>query len=263
MVVHGHGIPLEVVKTVVEIAELAWSALEHHRENRKAGGEDDDHEISRLRSENLLLRGILEENLQILKKVSEDCSFSKDDCPPDLYARLEALVDSSSFLTKLESLHQDSNAIPNISYPPIEAEDLKLVDLSVRGDHEEPGRWVWVTKDALPNKLEEASEIDNENYVVIDEENVVDGIAEFIAKCIHENPKSKVLKPEELRRVVTTVLGGFRNKSKLKFVWEAGKVIYVLSTWGICLAGLYQSRHVVRAAAAGVHTASKFVVKAL
>lgn len=44
----------------------------------------------------------------------------------------------------------------------------------------------------VQDNLEETSGIDNENYVIIREENVVDGIAEFIAKCIHENPKSKV-----------------------------------------------------------------------
>ena len=68
---------------------------------------------------------------------------------------------------------------------------MKEIDLSVNVDGE-PCWWMWVTKDMVTHNLEEASGIDNENYVIISEDNVVDGIADFIAKCIHENPKSKV-----------------------------------------------------------------------
>lgn len=255
MVGHGHAIPLEVAKTVVEIAEVAWSALEHRRESRHDGVRQEE-EVSHLRSENLRLRGVLDENLQILQKIIRNHSLSDEEheCPPDLYARLEAVVDSSSFLTKLEALHQESTDIPN---------DLKVIEHVVDGDNGDTSQWAWVTKNMVPDKLEEVSGIDDENYVLVSEENVVDGIAEFIAKCIHENPKSKVLKPEELRRMVTRVLGGIKEKSTLKYLWDAGKVIYALSTWGICIAGLYRGRAVVKAAAIGVHAASKVILKAI
>ncbi|ONK58244.1 uncharacterized protein A4U43_C09F10080 [Asparagus officinalis] len=110
----------------------------------------------------------------------------------------QTTVDSSSFLTKIESLHQESNAIPN-NYLPTEVTDLKEVDLSdnVNGD---PSWWIWVTEEMVPDNLEEACGIDNENYVIISDENVGDGIVEFIAKCIHENPRTKVLTPEQLQR---------------------------------------------------------------
>ena len=49
-----------------------------------------------------------------------------------------------------------------------------------------------MTDEAVPNKVEEWSEIDDENYVVISEEHVVDGVANFIARCILANPKSLV-----------------------------------------------------------------------
>lgn len=68
---------------------------------------------------------------------------------------------------------------------------LKEVDLSLNIDGE-PCWWTWVTKEMVPANLEEVSGIDNESYVIISDDNVIDGIAEFIAKCIHENPKSKV-----------------------------------------------------------------------
>lgn len=64
-------------------------------------------------------------------------------------------------------------------------------DVSINVDGE-LSWWVWVTEKLDPQNLEEPSGIDNENYVIISEENVIDGIASFIARCILENPESKV-----------------------------------------------------------------------
>lgn len=60
----------------------------------------------------------------------------------------------------------------------------------IKVDHEEPSWWVWVSEDMVPK--EEKSGIDNENYVIVTEEHVVDGVATFMAKCILANPKSLV-----------------------------------------------------------------------
>lgn len=44
----------------------------------------------------------------------------------------------------------------------------------------------------VPNHVEEPSGIDDENYVVVTEEHVVDGVANFMVKCILSNPKALV-----------------------------------------------------------------------
>lgn len=59
-------------------------------------------------------------------------------------------------------------------------------------DHEEPSWWVWVNEEMIPNDVEEQSGIDNENYLVVSEEHVVDGVANFMARCILSNPKALV-----------------------------------------------------------------------
>ncbi|XP_008782239.1 uncharacterized protein LOC103701827 [Phoenix dactylifera] len=260
MVGHGHAIPLEVVGTMIEMADVAWSALEYRRERKAEAAEEDD--IAHLKAENLRLRTVLDDNLAVLQGLYKSPSVSKD-CPPDLYTRLVAAVDSSSFLANLESLHQESTDLPNGKFPSSEATgtNLNAVEIMVDVDHGEPTWWVWVTNDIVPDCLEEVSGIDNENYVIISEENVVDAIAHFIARCILENPKSKVLTPEELQRNVTTVLGGIKDRSKWRNVWEAGKVIYTLSTCGIALAGLYRHRAILKAAARGVGASANLVLK--
>ncbi|MBA0788953.1 hypothetical protein Gotri_027837, partial [Gossypium trilobum] len=43
----------------------------------------------------------------------------------------------------------------------------------------------------VSSNVEEWSGIDDENYTVINEEHVVDAVANFMAKCIFSNPKAQ------------------------------------------------------------------------
>lgn len=82
---HGHAVPLEVVGTVLEMADMAWTALEHRRERQHEAAEDQ--ELAQLRAENLRLRGLLEENLTLLQGLCQAPSISRD-CPPDVSSSL-------------------------------------------------------------------------------------------------------------------------------------------------------------------------------
>jgi hypothetical protein len=54
------------------------------------------------------------------------------------------------------------------------------------------GSWVLVSCDIAGGNMEEISGIDDENYVMVNEDDIVDAIATFVARCILEDPKSKV-----------------------------------------------------------------------
>lgn len=69
---------------------------------------------------------------------------------------------------------------------------MQTAEILVNVSQEEPSWWVWVTEEMVPNNVEEWSGIDDDSYVVVSEEHVVDGIANFVAKCIVSNPKSQV-----------------------------------------------------------------------
>ncbi|PKA63760.1 hypothetical protein AXF42_Ash017044 [Apostasia shenzhenica] len=260
MVGHGHQIPLEVVGTMIEMADVAWNALEHRRE-QKAVAKEEEEEIHRLRCENHHLSELLAENLSLLHGISSHAPSLANDCPPDLYERLLAVVDTPNFLATLESINREieSRSLGGLLHAEDSDQDLPL---SINIDEVDPNLWVLVTHDMAPVGLEEESGIDNEHYILISEENVVDGVANFIARSILENPKAKIMSPEELQNAVTKAVDDIRMGSKLKSVWEAGKVIYALSTWGIFLAGLYRHREIVKATAKGVNASTKFVLKA-
>ncbi|CAA6664932.1 unnamed protein product [Spirodela intermedia] len=255
---HGIGHPLEVVETVLEVADVAWNAYEHHRHRQER-----EEELCLLRSENRRLRGLLADNLALLQGISEFPSFTKD-CPPDLHSRLVRAVESSSFLNHLKALNQEpADSLCNgFPFKRVMGENSKTADIMVDVGCGEPSFWVWVTEEMVPGIVQEPSGIDNESYVIVGEEQVVDGIANFMARCIVANPKSRSVTPEELQKM-GKALNDMNDWFKLKKAWHAGKLLYALSTWGIALAGLYTHRGLVKAAVKGVGTTGKLLLKAL
>ena len=85
----GHG-AIKVAKTVMEVADVAWTAMEcsHHHLHRHQDHENpnftsSEEELESLRSENQRLRKLLEKNLKLLENLSESPALLKD-CPPDV-----------------------------------------------------------------------------------------------------------------------------------------------------------------------------------
>lgn len=70
--------------------------------------------------------------------------------------------------------------------------DLETAEILVNVSSGEPSWWVWVTDEMVPGNVEERSAIDQENYVVVSEESVVDGVANFMARCVVSNPNAQV-----------------------------------------------------------------------
>ncbi|CAL5384973.1 unnamed protein product [Camellia sinensis] len=238
----GRG-PIEVAKTVLEVADVAWTAVEcrrrhqHEHEHEDSEETPSEEELECMRSENGRLRNLLEQNLKLLQNLSESPCLLQD-CPPDLYDRLVATVESEKFLTQLKSLHDESVDGIGSKFPFKEASgaDLQSAEVLINVDREEPSWWVWVT-DVVPSDVEEQSGIDNEKYLVVCEEQVVDGVANFMARCVLSNPKAQTLTPEELQKTLNKALGGMNKLEKMLNVWHAGKLFYTLSTWGLALAG--------------------------
>ncbi|GAB2271470.1 hypothetical protein Dimus_006309 [Dionaea muscipula] len=254
---------IELAKTVIEVAEVAWSAAEHfhlhhhhdhdHHDESVSGSRNcclSPEELETIRTENRRLRELLEQNLKLLQNLSDSPCLSAD-CPPDLHEQLVAEVDSEKFLSRLKSLHGASGA------------DLDSAEILINVDQEEPSWWVWITDEMVPGTVEERSGIDDESYVILSEEHVVDGVANFIARCIVSNPKAQKLTPEELQKTVAKSVSSINKFEKMLNIWHAGQLFYALSTWGLALAGLYRSRAVLKFAAKGIHSTGKLLLKAL
>ncbi|KAK4429661.1 hypothetical protein Salat_1266700 [Sesamum alatum] len=259
---------MEVAKTVLEVADVAWAAVEcchrhgHHETlpsvpDIKESGESD---MEALRSENERLHQLLEKNLTLLQQMSTSPTLLQK-CPSDLHDRLLEVVNSESFLNEMESIREKSTS--NFPFVEPSGADLEKAEALINVDHEEPSWWVWVSEDMVPRNVEEKSAIDNENYVIVSEEHVVDGVANFMARCILANPKAQNLTPVELQKALMKALAGMNKVEKMLNIWHAGKTFYSLATWGLALASLYRGRAILRLATLGLHHSSKLALKAL
>lgn len=78
---------IQVAKTVIEVADVAWKAVEcchqhHHHEETETKAVSRE-ELEALKSENGRLRNLLEQNLKLLENLSESPALLND-CPPDV-----------------------------------------------------------------------------------------------------------------------------------------------------------------------------------
>lgn len=264
--VGGHRVSMEVAKTVLEVADVAWTAVERRHHHHHGGDTEtkpshqQDTAAQTLTKENQRLRSLLQKNLHLLREISNSSALP-DNCPSDLHDRLTKAVASQSFLNKLESIHQ--NPTCNFPFNEPSGDDLKKAEILINVDHENPSWWVWVSEDMVPSDTQEKSEIDNESYVIVSEEHVVDGVATFMAQCILTNPKALNLSPPEIQKALSKAVEGMNKIDKMLNVWHAGKLMYTLATWGLALASLYQGRKLVKLAALGVHHTSKAAMKIL
>ncbi|KAL6637082.1 hypothetical protein ACP70R_024654 [Stipagrostis hirtigluma subsp. patula] len=269
----AHKIPLEVAHTLVEIAEVARYAYQHRPGHQPADegtpptspvGADRGcaaEEAARLREANAMLRARLADDLALLRELHGAPCVSQE-CPPDLYNRLLAAVNNASFLAHLAKL-QDESTHQHTELSSDNMAEVEVGDIPDYMGNGKKGSWVLVACDNTRANLEEISGIDNENYVMINEDDIVDGIATFVARCILEDPKSKSLSPVDLQKAVAKALDSMKARWRWSTLWEAGQIIYILTTWGITLAGLYKSRHVLKVAAKGAAVSARFVMKAL
>uniref|UniRef100_A0A0D9ZC37 Uncharacterized protein n=1 Tax=Oryza glumipatula TaxID=40148 RepID=A0A0D9ZC37_9ORYZ len=262
----AHKIPLEVAHTLVEIAEVARYAIEHRRGHGPAHDgvsppPVDGEEAERLRAENVILRARLADDLSILRELQGEPCVSQE-CPADLHNRLVAAVNNASFLAQLEKI-RDESMHQQTELSPDNMTELDVADIPYTEGGGKNGSWVLVACDKPGANMEEISGIDNENYVLVNDDDIIDGMTSFIARCILEDPKSKSISPVELQKAVAMALSTLNDKWKWMSIWEAGKVLYILATWGITIVGLYRSRHVLKIAAKGAVVSAKFVMKAL
>lgn len=84
---------IEVAKTVMEVAEVALTAVEcchkynqpheHHDSQIDKTTPSEEEELESLRSENRRLKNLLEDNLKLLQNLSESTCLLPE-CPPDV-----------------------------------------------------------------------------------------------------------------------------------------------------------------------------------
>lgn len=164
------------------------------------------------------------------------CSDSEADELCDL---LKSRVECPDFLKKLECAQV---SIPNNAA-------------------EEGGTWDMVSKD----DLWEVENVDpsEQDYVVVRQEDIVEGMASFMAAYLLSLKQTKELTPNQLQEALCKTFSVKKKKGKLRKAWDGSRVIYNVASWGATAIGIYQNPVILQAASkafwASCHVISKFL----
>nr|XP_004237981.1 uncharacterized protein LOC101250398 [Solanum lycopersicum] len=152
---------------------------------------------------------------------------------------LKSRVQCSDFLQKLENAQ--------VSVPQNLAEEGSSWDMVNEND-------LWEGGDP---------ELDGEDYVLVRQEDIVDGIACFMAAYLLSLKQTKDLTPNQLQDALSKTFSLKKKKGKLRKAWDGSKVIYNVASWGATAIGIYQNPAILRAASAAFWTSCRVISKLL
>ncbi|XP_074369862.1 uncharacterized protein LOC141711362 isoform X1 [Apium graveolens] len=154
----------------------------------------------------------------------------------ELCSLLKSRVESPDFLEKLES--------GQVSVPQNMAEEGSAWDMVNEKD-------VW----------ENGSLDVEEDYVLVRQEDIVDGIACFMAAYLLSLKETKELTPNQLQDALSKTFSLKKRKGKLRKAWDGSKLIYNVASWGATAIGIYQNPALLTAASAAFWTSCRVISK--
>lgn len=201
------------------------------------------------RGERGQLRAILDlyqRALEDLKAFALDKSIHKHFDMSDgdkIYDRLETKIASPDFLEKLG--HEAS--------------------VQAQGNvQDEQNSWDLITeRDLVTGDIKDSRNcLDPESYVLVNQEDIVEGMACFMARYITSLPQTKQLTPKQLQSVLKKAFG-VPKKGRFWKLWTSSKAFYTAASWGATAVGLYNNPALVQAASSAfwtsIHVVTKYV----
>lgn len=156
---------------------------------------------------------------------------------------LKSRVQSPEFLEKLDTLqksvYQHGSVDETVSWDIISAADI------------------W------DDKSMNASDDSEDGYVLVKQEDIVDGIACFMAAYLLSLKQTKDLTPNQLQQALSKTFSAKKRKSKLQKAWDGTKVVYNVASWSATAIGIYQNPAIVQAATAAFWTSCRVISKFL
>ncbi|KAK4747500.1 hypothetical protein SAY87_014086 [Trapa incisa] len=166
-------------------------------------------------------------------------SLSDDREADELCNILKSRVECPDFIEKIENAH--------VPVPQNNAEEGSSWDLVSDSD-------LWEG---------EKLDVDNEDYVLVRQEDIVEGIACFMAAYLASLKETKELTPNQLQEALSKTFSVKKKKGKLRKAWDGSKVIYNVASWGATAIGIYQNPVLFSAASKAFWTSCHVISKLL
>ncbi|KAK2376128.1 hypothetical protein QL285_076952 [Trifolium repens] len=139
-------------------------------------------------------------------------------------------------------------------------EKLECAQASVyQNPVEEGNSWDLISE----NDLWEGDDSEEEDYVLVRQDDIVDGIACFMAAYLLSLKKTKDLTPNQLQDALSKTFSVKKKRGKLRKAWDGSKVIYNVASWGATAIGIYQNPVILRAATKAFWTSCQVISKLL
>ncbi|KAL9396358.1 hypothetical protein Peur_010611 [Populus x canadensis] len=183
------------------------------------------------------------ESREVKSSPSRDCSSTSfgDREADELCDLLKSRVECPEFLEKLEL---ECAQLPGSQYIT-----------------EDGSSWDMVSGDDLWEGENDGS--DQEDYVLVQQEDIVEGIACFMAAYLLSLKQTKDLAPAQLQEALSKTFSVKKKTGKLRKAWDGSKVIYNAASWGATAIGLYQNPVLFRAASKAFWTSCHVMSKLL
>lgn len=141
-------------------------------------------------------------------------------------------------------------------------EKLELAQASVSLNTAEEGNsWDLISENDLWEG--EDADSDQEDYVLVRQEDIVEGIACFMAAYLLSLKQTKDLTPNQIQEALSKTFSVKKKKGKLRKAWDGSKVIYNVASWGATAIGIYQNPVIVRVATKAFWTSCQVISKLL
>ncbi|CAH8364001.1 unnamed protein product [Eruca vesicaria subsp. sativa] len=140
-------------------------------------------------------------------------------------------------------------------------EKIELAQVSLLQDplpEDGSSSWDVVSEDDLWG---EEGETEDDDYVVVREEDIADGIACFMATYLSSLKQTKDISPDQLQKALSTMFSVKKRKGKLRKAWEGSKVIYNVASWSATAIGIYQNPMILSIASKAFWVSCKAISK--
>ncbi|GKV09467.1 hypothetical protein SLEP1_g20963 [Rubroshorea leprosula] len=211
------------------------------------------------------LEAVLEQCQRALELLSNADSLDDDDENIDdkdcTELEEDANRDGSSALPGDQEIDELCNLLKSRVECPDFLEKLECARVSVQENIPECSSWDLVSEDDLWKG--ENVDSDEEDYVLVSQEDIIDGIACFMAAYLLSVKQTKDLTPNQLQEALSKTFSVKKKKGKLRKAWDGSKVIYNVASWGATAIGIYQNPVIIRAASKAVLTSFHLISKLL
>ncbi|XP_014498521.1 uncharacterized protein LOC106759720 isoform X1 [Vigna radiata var. radiata] len=196
--------------------------------------------------------------LELINAASPSSSASseveEEDCVADSEA--EAIASTDPLADQLRNMLKSRVECPAF------LQKLECAQASVSQNiYEEGNSWDLIGENDLWEG--QRDDLDQEDYVLVRQEDVVEGIACFMAAYLLSIKQTKDLTPIQLQDALSKTFSVKKKKGKLRKAWDGSKVIYNVASWGATAIGIYQNPVIITAATKAFWTSCHVISKLL